>query len=73
MSAFFIAQVRVKDPEKFQTYVGPVGETLKLHGGEGVIRGTAEGVLAGEMNHDAAGIISFPSMEALKAWQESEA
>ncbi len=73
MTAFFIAQVRIKDPEKFQAYAGSVGETFKPHGGELLLRGKAEGVLAGELNHDAVGIIRFPSQESLTAWHESDA
>jgi len=72
MSAFFIATVRVKNPQKFQEYAKKAAETFAAHGGEIVLRGKAESALAGSDKHDAVGIVKFPNMDALNAWFHSQ-
>lgn len=71
MSAFFVATVRVKDPQKFQEYAKKASETFAAHGGEIVLRGKAELALAGSNKHDAIGIVKFPDMKTLEAWFHS--
>ncbi len=73
MSAFFVATVKVKDPEKFQEYAQKAGETMAPHGGEAVLRGKINDVLVGHADHQAVGIVKFPSQDALSAWFHSDA
>ncbi len=73
MTAFFVATVKVKDPEKFQEYAQKAGETFAPHGGEPVLRGKAGDVLAGQIDHQAVGIVRFPDQGALSAWFNSDA
>jgi len=73
MTAFFVATVKVKDPQKFQEYSQKAGETFMPHGGELVLRGKQTGVLAGDADHQAVGIVKFPDQGALTAWFNSDA
>jgi uncharacterized protein (DUF1330 family) len=73
MSAFFVATVSVKDAEKFREYAGKAMETFRTFQGEIVLRGKAEGNLAGNSHHQAVGIVKFPDMASLNRWYESDA
>ena len=73
MAAFFVATVKVKNPEKFQEYAKKAMETFTMHGGELVLRGQADTVLAGSADHQAVGIVKFPDKDALSAWYKSDA
>ena len=71
MPAFFIATVKVKNPEKFQEYAKLAAATFAAHGGEIVLRGKAESALASSLGHGAVGVVKFPDMEALNRWFQS--
>ena len=73
MTAFFIATVKIKDPEKFQEYAQKAGASMAPHGGEAVLRGKMDDVLVGQADHQAVGIVRFPSQDALSAWFHSDA
>ncbi len=74
MTAFFIAQVIVKDEEKFKEYGAKAGEIVKGFGGEVVVRGKFETVLHGDVAaHQAVGVISFPDIETLQSFYASDA
>ena len=73
MSAFLIATAKVKDPEKFQEYGQKAGGTLAPHGGELLLRGLKDSVLAGDVDHQTVGVIKFPNQDALMAWFHSDA
>lgn len=73
MSAFVIAQVTVKDAEKFQQYAEQSGATFAPFGGEISTKGKFAGTLTGDQNHDAVAIIKFPTMEKLEGWYNSPA
>lgn len=72
MTAFFIATVTIKDPEKFQEYARRAGETFGAHGAEPVMRGRLDAILTnGEATHQTVGIVKFPNAAALSAWHAS--
>lgn len=73
MTAFFVAHVKIKDPQKFQEYAQKAGETLVPHQGELVLRGKKDDVLAGHTDYQAVGIVKFPNPNALMAWFNSDA
>lgn len=68
MPAFFVATVTIKDPDKFREYAQKAAATFAPHGGEAVLRGGADEALVGKLDHQAVGIVKFPSAEALLAW-----
>lgn len=73
MTAFFVATVTVKDAEKFQEYARRSMPTFAAFGGEVVLRGRLDTVIAGDAGHQTAAIVRFPDMAALDAWHRSDA
>lgn len=71
MTAFFVATVTVKHPGKFQEYARRAAATFAPHGGEAILRGKADRALVGSVDHQAVGIVKFPSRDALTTWFES--
>jgi uncharacterized protein (DUF1330 family) len=67
MSAFFVAQVKVKDGKKFQAYGAQAKAIFAEFGAETIARGKVTGSIAGELTHDVAAIIKFPDMQKLEA------
>ena len=74
MSALFISRVTIKDQAKFQEYLQRSKNLASQHGAELLASGKAPRALSGSpAPHQLAVIVSFPSMEELDAWHESEA
>ena len=73
MPAFFVAQVKLKDGTKFQSYVSQVKPILAEFGAESAMRGKAMGSIAGEVTHDAVAVVKFPDMQKLEAAFASDA
>ncbi len=73
MTAFAIATVTVKNPEKMQQYGASAGQTIAAHGGELLIRGAFAKSLTGNGEAHMKAIIKFPDMDALDAWYASDA
>lgn len=69
--AYVIGHVSVIDNEKWSMYRTAVPETLVPWGGELLLRGTLEKVLAGNHAHSDTVVISFPNIESLNNWFES--
>ena len=67
MAAFFIAQVKLKDGEKFQAYAAQTKAIFAEFGAELVTRGKAMGSIAGDATHDIVAVMKFPDMEKLEA------
>ncbi|MDO6687028.1 MULTISPECIES: DUF1330 domain-containing protein [unclassified Agarivorans] len=72
MTAFFIATSQIKDPQKFARYGQQAASTLSEFQGELVIKGKFSEALAGTAEHDAVGVIKFPTMDALQNWYKSD-
>ena len=73
MTAFFVAQVDVKNPEKFQEYGLKAGETIKTHGGSVLVRGKLARMLTEGNGAKATAVIQFPDLDAVDAWFGSDA
>ena len=71
MSAYVIANVTIKDPERYADYVRQVPATLEPYGGRFVVRGGAVEVVEGEWRPERLVIIEFPSLERARAWYDS--
>ena len=72
MTAFVVAQVNIKIPEKFQEYAQHAAESMKPFGGELVVRGKKTKHLAGETHFENTAVISFPDEASINGWYESE-
>ncbi len=67
MPAFFIAQVKLKDDEKFQAYAAREKAIFAEFGAELITRGKVMGSIAGDLSHNAVAIIKFSDMHNLEA------
>jgi uncharacterized protein (DUF1330 family) len=74
MTAFFIATSKINNLEKFQQYGQQAGSSIGSYGGELVLKGKFEESLTTAKTgiHQAVGIISFPSLEKLNDWYQSD-
>ena len=72
MAAFFVAQVTVKDGQKFQAYAAQAKVIFAEYGGQALARGKAKGTVVGEASHHAIAVIQFPDMESLESAFDSD-
>ena len=73
MAAYVIAQVDIKDPERYAEYIKMVPATVTQYGGKFIARGGNAEVLEGEKKlPQRLVIIEFESMERAKAWWASD-
>lgn len=73
MSGYVIAQIEVKDPGTYEEYRSRVAPTVAAHGGAFLVRGGEMEVLEGDWPMPRVIILGFPSVEAARAWYESDA
>ncbi len=73
MSAYFIVDVTVTDPEGYAVYKPQAAATVAAFGGRYLARGGAVEVLEGDWQPSRLVILEFPDVAAGKAWLESEA
>jgi uncharacterized protein (DUF1330 family) len=71
MAAYLLADVHVKDPQKYDEYRNQVAATVARHGGRFIVRGGKHEVLEGNRDVQRLVVIEFPSMDALKTWYNS--
>lgn len=72
MAAYFIVEVEVQEPERYERYKQMVPASLQAYGGTFLVRGgKAEGV-EGDWSPKRVVILEFPSVEKAKAWWGSQ-
>ncbi len=71
MSAYFIANIRVTDREKFQAYAAGVVKTIKPFKGWILAADPEAAALEGDLTTNHNVIIRFPTTAHVKAWWES--
>ena len=72
MTAFFIANVTVKNPEKMAQYGEAAAKTFPAYGGELFLKGKRLEDLAGSADHQMAVIVKFPDSQNLNNWYKSD-
>jgi uncharacterized protein (DUF1330 family) len=72
MAAYVIAQLDITDPELFQKYRGKVPATIEKHGGRYKARGGDITPLEESPPKPRVVVIEFDSVDAAKAWYESD-
>jgi uncharacterized protein (DUF1330 family) len=70
--AYVIAEIEVKDPATYQSYLDHNSATIAAYGGRFLARGGKTAAFAGEPPHRIA-IYVFDSMEKAQAFRDSEA
>ena len=73
MAFYLIAQVNVRDWDRFKKYQGGVLKSLVSAGGGGRVLAAGKATnLEGEEPRDLTVLMEFPSEEAAQAWYDSE-
>ena len=73
MAAYIIAQIDVRDAERYEDYKRLVPPTLAAYGGRFIVRGGAAEALEGEWPPRRVVILEFPSAEKAREWWGSDA
>lgn len=72
MAAFILANIRVTDPEGFQTYREQVAPCIARGGGVYRVRGGSTEVKEGDWQPSRLVILEFPTLAAAQAWYASD-
>jgi uncharacterized protein (DUF1330 family) len=72
MAAYLFANVKVKDPERFDDYRKLVSPLIEKCGGRYLVRGGEQEVVEGDPGFARVVILEFPDMEMLKAFYYGE-
>ena len=71
MAAYFIVNLDIRDPEKFETYRERVAPLVERHGGRYLVRGGGLHPLEGDLGLKRLVVLEFPSMEAARRFYTS--
>jgi uncharacterized protein (DUF1330 family) len=71
MPAYIIAQVNVKDPQKYQEYAKLAGPANAKYGGRFLVRGGAKHALEGDIPFQRIVITEFQDVEAARKFYHS--
>lgn len=71
MPAYIIAQVNVKDPQKYQEYAKLAGPANAKYGGRFLVRGGAKHTLEGDIPFQRIVVTEFPNVEAARRFYDS--
>jgi uncharacterized protein (DUF1330 family) len=72
MSAYLVASVSVKNPEKWSTYTDGAKALIEAAGGSVMVFDKQPTVLVGKFTHSAQVILEFPDKDTLMTWFTSE-
>jgi uncharacterized protein (DUF1330 family) len=71
MAAYIIAEVEVRDAERYEDYKRLVPPTLAEYGGRFIVRGGATTTLEGTWAPSRFVMLEFPSAAQARAWWDS--
>lgn len=71
MAAYFVGQVRIKDPEKWEAYRNGVGTTIAQFEGEVMFREELEQETDGQSCFEMVIVLCFRDESKATAWHES--
>ena len=72
MSAYIIAQIEIRDADRYAEYASQVPATIARYGGRYLARGGKCEALEGQLPGKRIAIVEFESYERAKDWYESE-
>lgn len=73
MSAYFVADIRIRDEREYQEYLKDADEVFEQFRGEYLAVDAAPEVLEGVWDYSRVVIIRFPDKQELKRWYYSDA
>jgi uncharacterized protein (DUF1330 family) len=71
MAAYVIADVHVKDPERYHNYRAMVPASLEKYGGKFLVRGGKVDKLEGSREPGRVVVLEFPTIEQARRWYDS--
>lgn len=71
MSAYFVIEIDVKDPEVYAEYVKMAPAAVKHYGGKYLVRGGKAEIMEGEGEPKRIVVLEFESVEKGKEWLNS--
>jgi uncharacterized protein (DUF1330 family) len=71
MPAYVIADIDVKDPDKYREYAALVQATLDPYEGSMIVRGGDPETLEGDWRPGRIVVLQFPTAEQARGWYES--
>ena len=71
MKAYVVANVAIRDPERYKDYVKAATPTVAAHGGRYIARGGRAERLEGGVAVNRMVVLEFPSYAHAKGWYES--
>jgi uncharacterized protein (DUF1330 family) len=72
MSAYVIANVDVRDPDRYAEYVKLTPATIAPYGGRFIVRGGKAERLEGDTAVNRIVVLEFDTWDQAKAWYDSE-
>ena len=72
MSVYFMASIRIHDPEEYQLYLDHAGEIFSRYKGRYLAVDNQPEVLEGAWNYSRAVLIYFDSKEDFESWYHSD-
>ena len=72
MSAYFIIQINITNPENYKDYIVQVTPIVKKFGGKYIIRGGKSENVEGSWPFERTVVLKFPSYNMVKKWHNSE-
>jgi uncharacterized protein (DUF1330 family) len=72
MSAYFVVQATVKDPEKLAAYSQEALPLISAHQGELFLRAPVLEIMGGESDFERVIILEFPDADVARNWYNCE-
>lgn len=72
MSVYFLASIRIHDPQEYQKYLDRTEEIFALYKGSYLAVDNQPEVLEGEWVYSRAVLIRFDNIEDFEAWYKSD-
>lgn len=69
--AYFVYDVKIKDPVGIKPYLEKIEETLVAYGGKRIVSGGDVEILEGEGPQGKVIILQFESLEKARCWHDS--
>lgn len=71
MPYYFVANIRLNDPDEYKKYTGGAGAVFKKYKGKYLAVDNDPEILEGRWNYSRSVIIEFPSKLAFERWYHS--
>jgi uncharacterized protein (DUF1330 family) len=71
VSSYFIAQIKIHDPDEYGKYLGGFDEVFARYNGEVIAVDDSPAVLEGEWSYTRVVVIRFPDEDEARRWYDS--